>query len=72
MFQSRLDRRAIITLANGAALCAGMSSRPRNALAQAPAKRVRLLLNTAFSGPQAWFLLADDLGYFRREGWPSR
>jgi NitT/TauT family transport system substrate-binding protein len=37
-------------------------------LAQGSAKRVRLLLNTSFSGPQAWFLLAADLGYFRREG----
>lgn len=32
------------------------------------AMRVRLLLNTGFSGPQAWILLAEDLGYFRREG----
>ncbi|MFO1115474.1 MAG: ABC transporter substrate-binding protein [Beijerinckiaceae bacterium] len=31
-------------------------------------RRVRLLLNTSWSGPQAWFLLAQDLGYFRREG----
>lgn len=29
---------------------------------------VRLLLNTSYSGPQAWILLAEDLGYFRREG----
>ena len=36
--------------------------------AQSQPKRVRLLLNTSFSGPQAWFLLAEDLGLFRREG----
>lgn len=29
---------------------------------------VRLLLNTSYSGPQAWILLAEDLGYFAREG----
>lgn len=29
---------------------------------------VRLLLNTSYSGPQAWILLAADLGYFQREG----
>lgn len=29
---------------------------------------VRFILNTFFSGPQAWFFLADDRGYFRDEG----
>lgn len=29
---------------------------------------LRFLLNTFYSGPQAWFLLADDRGYFRDEG----
>jgi NitT/TauT family transport system substrate-binding protein len=29
---------------------------------------IKLALNTFYSGPQAWFFLADDLGYFREEG----
>lgn len=29
---------------------------------------VRFILNTFYSGPQAWFFLADDNGYFRDEG----
>jgi NitT/TauT family transport system substrate-binding protein len=30
--------------------------------------RLRFILNTFYSGPQAWFFLADDRGYFRDEG----
>lgn len=30
--------------------------------------RVRFILNTFFSGPQAWFFLAADNGHFRDEG----
>lgn len=29
---------------------------------------VRFILNTFYSGPQAWFFLAEDNGYFREEG----
>jgi NitT/TauT family transport system substrate-binding protein len=29
---------------------------------------LRFILNTFYSGPQAWFFLAEDLGYFREEG----
>jgi NitT/TauT family transport system substrate-binding protein len=29
---------------------------------------IKFALNTFYSGPQAWFYLADDLGYFREEG----
>ncbi|MCP5280683.1 MAG: ABC transporter substrate-binding protein [Rhodoferax sp.] len=29
---------------------------------------LRFILNTFYSGPQAWFFLADDRGYFREEG----
>lgn len=29
---------------------------------------IRMILNTFYSGPQAWFFLADDLGYFAEEG----
>lgn len=30
--------------------------------------RLRMILNTFVSGPQAWFFIADDRGYFRDEG----
>lgn len=33
-----------------------------------PVRRLRFILNTFYSGPQAWFFLADDLGFFRDEG----
>jgi NitT/TauT family transport system substrate-binding protein len=29
---------------------------------------IKFALNTFYSGPQAWFFLADDLGFFREEG----
>ena len=60
-----LDRRFVITLATAAGLGGAL---PTIARARSSVKRVRLLLNTSYSGPQAWFLLAEDLGYFRREG----
>jgi len=34
---------------------------------QAPL-RLRFILNTFYSGPQAWFFVAEDRGYFREEG----
>jgi NitT/TauT family transport system substrate-binding protein len=30
--------------------------------------RLRMILNTQFSGPQAWFFLAEDLGHFKAAG----
>lgn len=30
--------------------------------------KLRFILNTFYSGPQAWFFVADDRGYFRDEG----
>jgi NitT/TauT family transport system substrate-binding protein len=30
--------------------------------------KITFALNTFYSGPQAWFFLADDLGFFREEG----
>lgn len=62
-----LDRRTLLT-SFAAALTAGALPGMPQARAQAALQRIKLLLNTSFSGPQAWFLLADDLGYFRREG----
>ncbi|MGE0801191.1 MAG: ABC transporter substrate-binding protein [Lautropia sp.] len=31
-------------------------------------RRIRFILNTTYSGPQAWFFVADDRGYFRDAG----
>jgi NitT/TauT family transport system substrate-binding protein len=31
-------------------------------------RSIRMILNTFYSGPQAWFFLANDLGCFAREG----
>ena len=31
-------------------------------------RRVRMILNTFVSGPQAWFFLAGERGYLRDEG----
>lgn len=53
------------TLAAGAAALA--SALPRPALAQAPT-RLKMILNWRYQGPQGWFFLADDRGYFREEG----
>ncbi|TQM03692.1 NitT/TauT family transport system substrate-binding protein [Pseudoxanthomonas sp. 3HH-4] len=36
--------------------------------APAPLHKVRFLLNSGFSGANAWFLVADERGYFRDEG----
>ncbi len=33
-----------------------------------PTVKIKLALNTFYSGPQAWFFLADDLGFFLEEG----
>ncbi|MEP3232671.1 MAG: ABC transporter substrate-binding protein [Hyphomicrobiales bacterium] len=38
------------------------------AIAQSKLKPIRMLLNTGASGPQAWFFLAQDRGYFADEG----
>ncbi len=58
-----LDRRALLASFTGAAsfLASGLA-----ALAQG--KQLKLLLNTSFSGPVAFFLLAEDKGYLRNEG----
>jgi NitT/TauT family transport system substrate-binding protein len=31
-------------------------------------RKLRFILNTTYSGPQAWFFIADDRGYFRDAG----
>ncbi len=34
----------------------------------APIRTLRMILNTFYSGPQAWFFLAEDRGYLREAG----
>ena len=46
---------------------AAMAALLAPALSRAEAKRYRLLLNTSWSGPIAFFLLADERGYLREE-----
>jgi NitT/TauT family transport system substrate-binding protein len=38
------------------------------ALAQAAPVKLKMVLNWKYEGPQGWFFLADDRGYFRDEG----
>ena len=38
------------------------------ALAQAAPVKLKMILNWKYEGPQGWFFLADDRGYFRDEG----
>jgi NitT/TauT family transport system substrate-binding protein len=54
--------RRLFAAAAGAAALAPLSP------AAAQAKRLKLLLNTAWSGPVSFFPLADDRGYLREEG----
>ena len=47
------------------------SSRQNNAMTLRPPstfRTLRMQLNTFYSGPQAWFFLADERGYLREEG----
>ena len=50
------------------AAAAAVASPPRATWAQASPRRLRMLLNTAYSGPQAWLLLARENGHLAREG----
>jgi NitT/TauT family transport system substrate-binding protein len=59
-----LSRRAFAQALGTAALA---SAFPRPALAQAPL-RLKMVLNWRYQGPQSWFFLAQDNGYFRDAG----
>src|SRR5260221_803643 len=48
-------------------LAAGLLAFCAAAQAQAPT-RVKFILNWKYYGPQAWFFLAQDKGYFKAEG----
>lgn len=51
-----------------AALAAGALLAPLPSRAQQPRVRLRMLLNTGFSSPQAWLWLAQARGYLAEEG----
>ena len=36
--------------------------------AQAQATKIKMVLNWKYEGPQAWFFIAQDKGYFKAEG----
>lgn len=59
----RTTRRACLAAVAVAALLA-----PASVVAQRPSKRLRILLNTGFSSPQAWLWLALARGYLAAEG----
>lgn len=48
-----------------AALAAALALSPAAALADTP---IKLVLNWKYQGPQAWFFVAQDKGYFKAEG----
>lgn len=61
---SRRGVLAVLGLATIAAL-GGAAAGPAQA---ADPLKVRFILNWKFQGPQAWFFLADDKGYFKQAG----
>jgi NitT/TauT family transport system substrate-binding protein len=63
MLTTALNRRALLR-GVAAACCLGVPM----ARTQGTRTRVRMLLNTGYSGPQAWLLLAQANGHLAREG----
>lgn len=65
-------RSALSILIAGAVLAAtsGLQAQEAKPAAEATQtlRKVKFLLNSGFSGANAWFILADDRGYFREEG----
>ena len=60
--RSMLARAAVCGMA---ALGAGLAAAPGAAQAQTP---IKVVLNWKYEGPQAWFFLAQDKGYFKAQG----
>jgi NitT/TauT family transport system substrate-binding protein len=60
----KLTRRSSFLLAGALALAAPLSM-PAKAQAQT---KLKMVLNWKYQGPQGWFFLADDKGYFKAEG----
>lgn len=57
----------VAACATTAPVSSDATSRVPQGPAQAP-RTIRFLLNSGFSGANAWFLLAEDRGYFQKEG----
>ncbi len=49
----------------GLSLAAAAALMPTTAAAQT---RIKMVLNWKYQGPQAWFFIAQDKGYFKAEG----
>jgi NitT/TauT family transport system substrate-binding protein len=63
-----LSKRGVTRRTWLAATAAGTLLHTLPARAQRPPKRLRMLLNTSFSSPQAWLWLAQSRGYLAAEG----
>ncbi len=69
MFDRRVRLLSILALCTAIVAPVSASSQASSAQKPPAARRtVRLLLNSGFSGANAWLLLADARGYFRYEG----
>ena len=58
-------RRALLAAAACAVLAVALSALPSTAAAQT---KIKMVLNWKYEGPQAWFFMAQDKGYFKAEG----
>lgn len=60
-----MDRRVFLT---GAAAAVVAASWPVGEAAAQAATRMKMVLNWKYQGPQGWFFLSEDRGYFKAEG----
>ena len=58
-------RRALLAAAACAVLAVALAALPSTAAAQT---KIKMVLNWKYEGPQAWFFMAQDKGYFKAEG----
>ena len=58
-------RRALLAAAACAVLAIALAALPSTAAAQT---KIKMVLNWKYEGPQAWFFMAQDKGYFKAEG----
>lgn len=64
---SQFDRRKFLVTTGAAAGAAAFGTFPMPAIAKAKTK-LKMVLNWRYQGPQAWFFLAQDRGYFSDAG----
>ena len=65
MMHSLRRRFAGAAFAAAAAVAVSLGSVPLAAHAQT---KIKMVLNWKYEGPQAWFFVAQDKGYFKAEG----